>query len=182
MHQSYSPRCKGTSFTPPVDCHSEVEKQPIQNHREYVKMQPTNLQECPWFWRTRTCGRQKRWPSWLQRERAACQYTAGGQLRTPSPWSGSGFCPCPPQIWNRRRTERGGKVWWRWWSRASCPRMSVDILGTSCDRCRITVQCCFTSTETVRLIRTESPGRPPRLSHNSWTLMTMTSSSSSGDA
>ena len=31
------------------------------------------------------------------------------------------------------------------------------------------VQCCFTFTETVRLIRTESPGRPPRLSHSSWT-------------
>ena len=27
------------------------------------------------------------------------------------------------------------------------------------------VQCCFTSTETIRLIRTGSPGRPPRLSH-----------------
>ena len=26
------------------------------------------------------------------------------------------------------------------------------------------------STETVKLIRTESPGRPPRLSHSSWTL------------
>ena len=34
------------------------------------------------------------------------------------------------------------------------------------------VQCCFTSTETVRLIRTESPGRPPRLWHSSWTLGT----------
>ena len=56
----------------------------------------------------------------------------------------------------------------RWWCRASCPRMSVDILGTNCDQC--TVQCCFTSTKTVRLIRTESPGRPPRLSHSSWTL------------
>ena len=59
--------------------------------------------------------------------------------------------------------------WW-WWSRASCPRMSVDILGTNCDQCRSMVQCCFTSTETVRLIMTESPGRPPRLSHSSWTL------------
>ena len=48
--------------------------------------------------------------------------------------------------------------------------MSVDILGTDCDQCRGMVQCCFTSTETVRLIRTESPGRPPRLSHSSWTL------------
>ena len=58
-----------------------------------------------------------------------------------------------------------------WWSRAcSCPRMSVDILGTNCDQCRSTVQCCFTSTKTIRLVRTESPGRPPRLSHSSWTL------------
>ena len=32
------------------------------------------------------------------------------------------------------------------------------------------VQCCFTSTETVRLIRTGRTGRPPRLSHSSWTL------------
>ena len=48
--------------------------------------------------------------------------------------------------------------------------MSVDILGTNCDQCRSRVQCCFTSTETVRLIRTESPGRPPRLPHSSRTL------------
>ena len=32
------------------------------------------------------------------------------------------------------------------------------------------VQCCFTSTETIRLIRTGSPGRPPRLSYSPWTL------------
>ena len=43
----------------------------------------------------------------------------------------------------------------------------VDILGTNCDQCVCTVQCCFTSTETIRLIRTGSPGRPPRLSHSS---------------
>ena len=43
----------------------------------------------------------------------------------------------------------------------------VDILGTNCDQCVSMVQCCFTSTETVRLIRTGSPGRPPRLSHSS---------------
>ena len=48
--------------------------------------------------------------------------------------------------------------------------MSVDILGTNCDQCLSTVQCCFTSTETVRLVRTESPRRPPQLSHSSWTL------------
>ena len=40
-----------------------------------------------------------------------------------------------------------------------------NTLGTHCDQCM--VQCCFTSTETVRFIRTESPGRPPRLSHSS---------------
>ena len=28
----------------------------------------------------------------------------------------------------------------------------------------------FTSTETRRLVRTDSPGRPPRLSHSSWTM------------
>ena len=48
--------------------------------------------------------------------------------------------------------------------------MSVDILGTSWDQCRSIVQYSFTFTETGRLIRTDSPGRPPRLSHNSWTM------------
>ena len=41
--------------------------------------------------------------------------------------------------------------------------MSVDILGTSWDHCRSIVQYSFTSTETRRLVRTDSPGRPPRL-------------------
>ena len=50
------------------------------------------------------------------------------------------------------------------------PRMSADILGTNCDQCLSMVQCCFTATETIRLIRTWSPGRTPRLSHSSWTL------------
>ena len=61
------------------------------------------------------------------------------------------------------------RSWWQW-CRASCPPMLVDILGTNCDQCLSTLQCCFTSTEIIRLIRTESPGRPPRLSHSSWTL------------
>ena len=43
----------------------------------------------------------------------------------------------------------------------------VDILETNCDQCVSTVQCCFTSTETIRLIRTGSPGWPPHLSHSS---------------
>ena len=61
------------------------------------------------------------------------------------------------------------KWWWCW---ASCPRMSVDILGTNCDQCLSRVQCCFTSTETVRLITTESPGLPLRFSHSSWSQRT----------
>ena len=44
--------------------------------------------------------------------------------------------------------------------------MSADILGANCDQCRSMVQCCYTSTETVRLIKMESPGQPPRLSHS----------------
>ena len=43
--------------------------------------------------------------------------------------------------------------------------MSVDILGTSCVQCRVMVQYSFTSTETRRLVRTDSPW----LSHSSWT-------------
>ena len=38
--------------------------------------------------------------------------------------------------------------------------MSVDIWGTSCDQCQSMVQYSFTSTETKRLVRTDSPGRP----------------------
>ena len=53
---------------------------------------------------------------------------------------------------------------------AECPLMSVDILGTSWDQCRSTVQYSFTSTETIRLVRTDSPGRPPRLLNSSWTM------------
>ena len=44
----------------------------------------------------------------------------------------------------------------RWWCRASCPWMSVDILGTNCDQCRRMVQCCFTSTEPVGLMKATS--------------------------
>ena len=48
--------------------------------------------------------------------------------------------------------------------------MSADILGTSWDQCRSMVQYSFTSTEARWLVRTDSPGRPPRLSHSSWTM------------
>ena len=49
--------------------------------------------------------------------------------------------------------------------------MSVDILETSCDQCRSMVQYIFTSAETRRLVRTDSPGRQLRLSHSSWTMI-----------
>ena len=39
--------------------------------------------------------------------------------------------------------------------------MSVDVLETSWDQCRSMVQYSFTSTETRRLVRSDSPGRPP---------------------
>ena len=48
--------------------------------------------------------------------------------------------------------------------------MSIGILRASWDQRVNMVQYSFTSTETVRLVRTESPGRPPRLLHSSWTL------------
>ena len=51
--------------------------------------------------------------------------------------------------------------------------MSSDVswhIRDKCDQCRSTVRLIFTSTETRRLVRTDSPGRPPRLSHSSWTL------------
>ena len=51
--------------------------------------------------------------------------------------------------------------------------MSADILGTSRDQCVSMVQYSFTSTETIRLVRTDSPGRPPRLSHSSWTVTSL---------
>ena len=54
--------------------------------------------------------------------------------------------------------------------------MSVDILGTSWDQCRSMVQYSLTSTETRRLVRMDSPGRPPRLSHSSWTIHVLDSS------
>ena len=38
--------------------------------------------------------------------------------------------------------------------------MSADILGTNCDQCVSMVECCFTSTETVRLIRDGEPRTP----------------------
>ena len=46
-------------------------------------------------------------------------------------------------------------------------RCQLTLLGTSCDQCRSMVQYSFTSTETRRLVRTDSPARPPRLSHSS---------------
>ena len=44
------------------------------------------------------------------------------------------------------------------------------IKGTSWNQCRSMVQYSFTSTETIRLVRTDNPGRPSRFSHSSWTM------------
>ena len=49
--------------------------------------------------------------------------------------------------------------------------MLVDILGTNWDQCRSMVQYGFMSTETIRLIRMDSPGQPPRLSHSFRTML-----------
>ena len=46
--------------------------------------------------------------------------------------------------------------------------MSVDILGTNCNQCVCMVQCCFTSTETIRLIRT---GPEPRTAISTFTQL-----------
>ena len=51
------------------------------------------------------------------------------------------------------------------------------MLETSWDQCRNMVQYSFTSTETIRLVRTDSPGRPPRLSNSSWTMLRVASPS-----
>ena len=47
-------------------------------------------------------------------------------------------------------------------------------LGTSWDQCRSMVQHSFTSTETRKLVRTDSSGRPSRLSHSSWIIIVLT--------
>ena len=31
--------------------------------------------------------------------------------------------------------QKDSLCYYRWWCKASCPQMSVDILGTSCDQC-----------------------------------------------
>ena len=54
---------------------------------------------------------------------------------------------------------------------AWCPQMSADMLGTSWDQCWSMVQYSFTSTETRRLVRTDSPPPPPPPpSHSSCTM------------
>ena len=48
--------------------------------------------------------------------------------------------------------------------------LGCRLAGTSWDQCRSTVQYCFKSMETLSLVRTDSPGQPPRLSHSPWTM------------
>ena len=50
--------------------------------------------------------------------------------------------------------------------------MSSDVSWHIRDKLRPSmVQYSFTSTEARRFVRTDSPGRPPRLSHSSWTMV-----------
>jgi len=59
------------------------------------------------------------------------------------------------------------------WVTSSFLQVLLNVLGcrlTRWDQCVSMVQCCFTSTETMKLVRTDSPGRAPRLSHSSWTI------------
>ena len=49
--------------------------------------------------------------------------------------------------------------------------MSDDRLGTSWGQCRCMVQYCFTSTETIRLVRTDSPGPTLRASFSGTFLL-----------
>ena len=63
--------------------------------------------------------------------------------------------------WVARSRDKSGEEDYDGDVELQCPWMSVDILGTNCDQCVSMVQYCFTYTETIRLVRTESPGRPP---------------------
>ena len=55
-------------------------------------------------------------------------------------WTAPGVHPCVYVPSEFRTVFEGLWKFRRWWSVASCPQMSVDILGTSCDQCRSTVQ------------------------------------------
>ena len=69
----------------------------------------------------------------------------------------------PPQLF---RLVQGCVVFFFgdiWLPQFFLQRMSFDISGTSWDQRVSMVPCSFTSTETRRLVRTDSPGRPPRL-------------------
>ena len=65
--------------------------------------------------------------------------------------------------WTKKRQLRG-VVYVLWWH----TNVRVFIWIYSLVLRMLLSRCCFTSTETVRLIRDGSPRRPPRLSHSSW--------------
>ena len=56
------------------------------------------------------------------------------------------------------------------YSRSSSIVTAVVYGSKFCATSSLLVERCFTSTETIRLIRDGSPGRPPRLSHSSLAL------------
>ena len=55
-------------------------------------------------------------------------------------------------------------------SRRKPAPVAQSSAGKGSKQIPVVVECCFTSTENIRLIRDGSPGRPPRLSHSSWAL------------
>ena len=70
----------------------------------------------------------------------------------------------------KKRGEKKGRKWPSYcvgkWLRTNCPLPCNFSCGRQ-NRRGLKLKCCFTSTETVALLGTESPGRPPRLSHSS---------------
>ena len=89
--------------------------------------------------------------------------------------------PSPPPIFFSGRVHYLSMVWYlsmvsRVWRLRKGYRLGhtpMGFLGTkqvSSPNTPSFVQYCFTSTETVGLLETGSPGWPPRLSHGSWAL------------
>ena len=63
---------------------------------------------------------------------------------------------------------------WAWFSTALCPQKPSGLLGWKAQDGHLDFhtapELCFMSTKTIRLVRMESPGWPPWLSHSSWAL------------
>ena len=132
-----------------------------------------SVQGAVWLSITKSPHSEHRFPAPSSRLCQNCSRHWRGTRSLPSPSCPQTMPGCPPK----------GLGWWWWCSlgeknshyddddvQLHVLGCRVDILGTNCDQCVCVAQCSFTSTETIMLIRTGGPGRPPRLSHSSWTL------------